>query len=156
MKIRTLSFLLVLSAILTLFAACSSTEVDVTIDVAALGTDLSKVQFVDPDMALIDAAIVTSRYGFTSAAVKVVAYGGSGATPEEIIVAEYESAAKAKDAFSGFQSHLDSQKSTFDDYNAEYRPLLDSPILEQIGKYVVYCVCDAPSQAQAVVDSFKK
>ena len=155
MKIRTLSFLLILTAILTLFASCAGGEAEVTIDITALGNDLSKVQFVDPDMAAIGADIVTSRYGFTSSAVKVVAYGGSGATPEEIIVAEYETAAKAKDAFSGFQSHLSSQKSTFDDYNAEYRPLLDTPILEQIGKYVIYCVCDAQSQAQAVLDSYK-
>ena len=155
MKIKHLTLLLALTAILALFAACSSTEAEVTLDITALGTDLSKVQFVDPDMALIDSAIVTSRYGFTSSSVKVVAYGGSGATPEEIIVAEYESSAKAKEAFDGFKSHLDSQKSTFDDYNAEYRPLLDTPILEQIGKYVVYCVCDAPTQAQAVVDSYK-
>lgn len=151
---RILSLLFVLPLLLCLMAGCTPAEPEVTIDIEALATDLSKVPFVD-EMVAISAESVAARYGFTSGATKVIVYGGSGATPEEIVVAEYASASDAKNGHEKFKDHLDAQKTTFDDYNADFRPLLDTPVLEQIGKYVVYCVCDEPSRAQAVVDSYK-
>lgn len=155
MKTRIFSLLLVLPLLLCIFASCGEgTKTDVTIDITALSTDLAKVSFVD-EMVALSAEAISARYGFAASASSVIVYGGSGATPEEIIVAEYASEADAKSAMAGFEEHLEAQKTTFDDYNAEYRPLLNDTVLEQIGKYIVYCVCDAPADAKTVVNNHK-
>lgn len=155
MKTRILSLLVCLTMLVTLFAACGEKEPAVTIDVDALATALSKVQYVDEMMQVAEDSVAL-RYGFTSGAVKVVVYGGSGATPEGVIVAEYADESAAKNAFPKFEEYLETQKTTFDSYNAEFRPLLDTPVLERIGQYIVYCVCDAQSAAQTVLDGYKK
>lgn len=151
---RLLSLLFCLVLVLGVFAGCNESNDDVTLDIEALAADLSGVTFVE-QVEKLDADVIGMLYGFTSGAAKVVVYGASGATPEEIIVAEYATAQEAKTSLAKYQERLDAQKTTFNSYNPQYRYLLDTPIVEQVGKYVVYCVCDAQSAAQQILTQHK-
>ena len=143
-------------AILTLTfctVACRQQEKDITLDIDQLAKALSEVKYVD-EMVKLDDAVVATSYALTSDAKKAVVYGASGATPEEIIVAEYEDIASAKAAISKYSDRLAAQKKVFDTYNAEYRPLLDQMILQQAGKYIIYCVSSDYTAASKIVDSY--
>ena len=152
---KTIAAALVLLTVLLAFASCTKPQAPLTIDIEKLAKDLSGVSYVE-QLEALDPSVVTTLYGFTSGAKNVIVYGASGATPEEIIIAEYEDENTAKSAVEKFEKRLSSQKTTFDDYNAEYRPLLDTPVLQQAGRYIVYCVSNDHAAAQAVLDGYLK
>lgn len=150
--IRLLASVLAILTLALCFSACAK-EDTVTIDIEKLAKELSKVKYVD-DMVKLDDAVVSATYALTSGAKKAVVYGASGATPEEIIIAEYESANAARDAMSKYSDRVAAQKKTFDTYNAEYRPLLNQMILQQNGKYIIYCVSSDYDAAVKIVNSY--
>ena len=119
-----------------------------------IATDLSKVTFV-MEMQKASDGIINAKYGFTKGAAEVIVYGGSGATPEEIIVARYEGEAKAQEALAKYETRLENQKTRFDSYNDQYRYLLNDAILEQFGDYIVYCVCEDAETASEIVNAYK-
>lgn len=142
---------LVLLTVLLALVSCTKAQPEISLDIENLAQLLSGVNYVE-QLEKLDPSVVTTLYGFTSGAKNAVVYGASGATPEEIIVAEYETEDEAKTALEKYEKHLASQKETFNDYNAQYRPLLDNPVLQQAGKYIVYCVSNDGAAAQAVLD----
>lgn len=150
--IRLAASVLAVLSLALCFSACQK-ETNVTIDIEKLAEDLSKVKYVD-DMVKLDDAVVEASYALTSDAKKAVVYGASGATPEEIIIAEYESANAARDAMSKYSDRVAAQKKTFDTYNAEYRPLLNQMILQQNGQFIIYCVSSDYDAAVKIVDSY--
>ncbi|MCQ2426174.1 MAG: DUF4358 domain-containing protein [Lachnospiraceae bacterium] len=164
-SIKILSLLLALLTLTFVFVSCSGGESgaketeapkDVVFDLSALGTALSKVKYEDEMAEITDDAVISAIYPEVSGAVKKVIYGGSGATPEEIILCEFESADAANSAKARFEKHLEDKKGIFDTYNAEYRPLLDKAVLEVIGKYVIYSVSADADAAKAAIEAAKK
>ena len=82
---RIIALALVLVSVLSLIACTGSKEV--VLDIDAVAKKLASLPYVEK-LEPLDPAVVTTLYAFTSGAEKVVAYGASGATPEELIVAE--------------------------------------------------------------------
>ena len=151
---KIVSLLICLSFVLFCFCSCAETVdySDKVIDVNALASELNtKLTFVD-DLALVDESIVSALYGFKGTE-KLVVYAAGGATPEEIIVAEYATVDDAIAAFSAFEARVTSQEKIFDTYNPEYRPLLNGMYLKQLGKYVVYCVSSSNADIAGIVDA---
>ncbi len=153
---KSLALLLALLTLVLAFASCTKDQpADVTLDLDALGTALSKVRYEDILVALTDETVLNTAYPVTAGAVKKIVYGGSGATPEEIILCEYENADEAAKAKTRFENHLNGKKETFDTYNAQFRPLLDDAILEVVGKYVIYSVSADAAAAKTAIEAAK-
>lgn len=151
---KILACLLCLSFIFVAFCSCGNTVdySDKVIDVNALAARLNtKLTFVD-DLALVDENIVNALYGFKGTE-KLVVYAAGGATPEEIIIAEYATVDDAKAALPSFEARVKNQEKTFDTYNPEYRPLLNGMYLKQLGKYVVYCVSSSNDDIAGIVSA---
>lgn len=154
---RIIACLICLSFIAVAFCSCGNTEdySDKVIDVNALASELNeKLTYVD-ELAPVDENIVSALYGFKGT-VELVVFAAGGATPEEVIVAEYASQDDAKAALKEFEERAESQKKIFDTYNPEYRPLLDDMVLKQLGKYVIYSVSSSNANASDIIDSFFK
>ena len=146
--------IIVLAALFTSCGNAKKDYSDIVLDVSALASELAnKSTYVD-ELAPVDEELVKTLYGFADTE-KTVIYASGGATPEEVIVAEYSSADAAKAGLQVFNDRLSAQKKTYDTYNAQYRPLLDDILLEQIGKYVVYCVSSDNSAAVAAFEAFR-
>lgn len=151
---KILSLALALTFVLFTFAACGgNTAKTYSFDVSELAKLLSeKGKFVDA-LAEVDADVVSTAYGFSSAK-NVKVYASGGATPEEVIVAEYEGEAAAKTGMDEFNKRVSAQKTTYSTYNPQYRPLLDDLLLKQVGKYVIYCVSSDNTAITAEFETF--
>lgn len=149
------SLLLIAAISVLAFSACNKTDqyADLQLDIERVALEmLEKGKFIDTLERLDDEA-VPYVYDLGSPD-KIVVYAGSGATPEEIIVAEYSDPNARAAAYEKFDSHLNEQRKTFDKYNAEYRPLLDDPLLVQAGRYLIYCVSDDYNASKAVISQY--
>lgn len=157
---KVLSVVLAISALLCIaaLAGCKKEqEKEYNIDIVALATELSKIKYNDELANVNDAAAETIIGSYINGAKKYVFYSSSsGATPEMIITAEYETKNDAANGLKQLQKFVDEKKKTFDSYNVEYRPLLDKIVFESIGKYVVLCVSGDNTAAENIVSEYKK
>ena len=150
---KLICLLLALASLCLFLPACSDGAKEVNIDISALAAELaSSVTFAD-ELEPVDTDVIAALYGFSDAK-SVVVYAASGATPEEIIVAEYETQEGAAAALGTLNNRLSSQKTTFNDYNTQYRPLLDKSIVRQIGRYVVYCVSSDYDKSVEILNKY--
>jgi len=158
MKIpATKTLALIFTVLLLALFACEKADpnANLELDIEQLARDLyENGKFVD-QLERLDDAAVPYAYNLGSP-VKAVVYAGSAATPEEIIVAEYENEESASAGYDKIKTRLADQRKTFDNYNAEYRPLLDDPLFVKLGKYVIYCVSNDTNAAKAVFDRYTK
>lgn len=155
---KVLSVVLAISALLCIaaLAGCKK-EKEYNIDIEALASDLSKIKYNDEITKVGDTVTSNLIGSYVNGAKKVVYYSSSsGATPEMIITAEYETATDAANGLKQLQKLVNEKKNTFDNYNAEYRPLLDSIVFENVGKYVILCVSGDNSAAENIVAEYKK
>ena len=141
-----------LTAALMLFTliSCGGGETNESVDLAALAQTLLADGSFDDALAQIDDDTVTMLYGIDNAAEQVV-YIGSGATPEEIALFSFATAAEAEAGFALAQMRIADQKEAFSDYNAWEMPKLDAAVVKQYGTYVVLCV-SGDSSAAAILE----
>ncbi len=100
-------------------------------------------------LAPIDDDTIAVLYGVEGALDQVV-YIGSGATPEEIALFSFSTAAEAEAGFALAQMRIADQKNAFSDYNSWEMPKLDAAVVKQYGTYVAVCV-SGDSKAEAVL-----
>lgn len=141
-----------LTAALMLFTliSCGGGETNESVDLAALAQTLLADGSFDDALAQIDDDTVTMLYGIDNAAEQVV-YIGSGATPEEIALFSFATAAEAEAGFALAQMRIADQKEAFSDYNAWEMPKLEDAVVKQYGSYVVLCV-SGDSSAAAILE----
>jgi len=141
-----------LTAALMLFTliSCGGGETNESVDLAALAQTLLADGSFDDALAQIDDDTVTMLYGIDNAAEQVV-YIGSGATPEEIALFSFATAAEAEAGFALAQMRIADQKEAFSDYNAWEMPKLEDAVVKQYGTYVVLCV-SGDSSAAAILE----
>ena len=141
-----------LTAALMLFTliSCGGGETNESVDLAALAQTLLADGSFDDALAQIDDDTVTMLYGIDNAAEQVV-YIGSGATPEEIALFTFATAAEAEAGFALAQMRIADQKEAFSDYNAWEMPKLEDAVVKQYGTYVVLCV-SGDSSAAAILE----
>ena len=141
-----------LTAALMLFTliSCGGGETNESVDLAALAQTLLADGSFDDALAQIDDDTVTMLYGIDNAAEQVV-YIGRGATPEEIALFSFATAAEAEAGFALAQMRIADQKEAFSDYNAWEMPKLEDAVVKQYGTYVVLCV-SGDSSAAAILE----
>ena len=141
-----------LTAALMLFTliSCGGGETNESVDLAALAQTLLADGSFDDALAQIDDVTVTMLYGIDNAVEQVV-YIGSGATPEEIALFSFATAAEAEAGFALAQMRIADQKEAFSDYNAWEMPKLEDAVVKQYGTYVVLCV-SGDSSAAAILE----
>lgn len=97
----------------------------------------------DDELALISKNATTALYSF-SGAVSVVAYAGSGATAEEILVITAADEEGAAALVKLLESRRVSRRIDFKDYNPQEQPKIDAATIIKAGKYAIYCVSASP------------
>lgn len=136
---------------------CGCGSKDVTVDVHALGNDLSnKIVYQDSLMELdADTAAMFLNLSDINIADCAI-YEGSGATAEEIVVIECASKDDAAKAESILKDRVNEQKDSFTDYVPEELVKLDKAVIVTNGKYAVLSVSDDADGATAIINSYMK
>ncbi|MBE6565167.1 MAG: DUF4358 domain-containing protein [Ruminococcaceae bacterium] len=144
------SALLILILTFSLLISCAPA---VTIDINALADDLvANAAFADEPVKRRDDTI-SDRYDCTGY-VAAVAYATGGATAEEIAFFEAEDDKAAAAIYEAMEYHLSSQRRSYESYNPEGVVNLNGAILEQHGRYVLFCVCADADSAADIIASY--
>lgn len=111
---------------------------------------LSGVKFTDT-LSAIDSEVAAQLYSVEDG-VKVIAYCGSGALAEELVIAESTKA----DAKTTFEAYRDKQIGIFEKYNMEEVAKLEGAYIEVFGDYTVYCVSPEVEDVKSALSSLTK
>lgn len=150
---KLMRFVAVFSLMVVLLTGCGKTEVK-TIDTGELADNLySGVTWKD-QLSEVDLSRALSVYGINTDAVATgKIYMGTNATAEEIAVLEAASPEQVSAVEDGVKARVEAQLESFQSYNAAEVVKLENPLILTKGNYVILCVCDDKSEAEAIVDA---
>jgi len=144
---------IILSLIILLTSCNDNKYVNLTFDINTLGNDLLENASFDDELVQVNDGIISTLYHFGECE-SIVAYAGSGATAEEIIIIEGKNSENAKNLYEKLKSYLQKKKITFEDYNPSEMYKLKDPVLAQYGNYVVYCISKDNEKAQSIINKY--
>ena len=147
---RALSLALALIMALAL-AACGGSDEPVAVDINALAGDLLAAATFGEDMNEIPAETAPGLYGAPEGTT-AVAYGGSGATAEELAVFDCGSAEAAATLVDTLEARNQSRIESYSSYNPNEVPKLESAVILSGGQYVVLIVATDASAAAKIAD----
>jgi tRNA A58 N-methylase Trm61 len=149
----TLTFIKILLLILTIAivsGGCQNQD-EVSLDLQKIADALmTQIQFddtlypVDSDLLSVLVGIDASETG------EAIAYAGTGATAEEIVLLKFVDEDGAKAGYDALEAHLQSQKSDFEDYVPAEVARIDAATLERQGTYVLLCVTSESAKAEEI------
>ena len=149
---KLLSLLLALLALAGLTACGGGAK---TVDIDALAADLTASgafsDILNPPAEGVAARLYDLPDG---AAKKVILYVSTGATAEEIFLAEAADSAAAGTLKTACQNRIEAQKQAFVNYAPEEVQKLDNAVLTTAGNYVILVVASDSAAAKAVVDKY--
>lgn len=150
---KLMKIIAVLSCTILLLTGCGGNEVK-TIDTAGLADDLySGVTWKD-QLGEVDLNKALTVYGISTEAVSTgKVYMGTNATAEEIAILEAASPEQTSVIEEGIKSRVEAQLASFQSYNAAEVVKLENPLIQTRGNYVILCVCDDKSEAEAIVEA---
>lgn len=144
----------VLAACMLALSGCGGKEAAVNPNVELVLADFANVILTtgefSEEMYPVPDSMVAGMYGITDAEEARV-YAGSGATPEEIGLFRFADEDAAAAGLELAKQRLSDQKRAFTDYNPDekYR-LEDYAVVEQAGKYVIYCISSSDAAAEVI------
>lgn len=149
---------------MSIFAGCGSsseketkvsTEAKKTFDASqakALGSELSGSSVFADELSEVNSDIVANYLKLTSDDyTSIIGYKSSGATAEEITIVECKD---GKDISEQIDSYLETQKTTYKDYNAEEVTKLDNAIIAKKGNFLILVVANDADGAKKIVDKY--
>jgi hypothetical protein len=152
MKKRTT--ILCTAAMALMLTACGGTREAVTIDTAALASDLQAAVTSDT-LTETASELLPNIYFYDADSVEsAVAYASSGATACEIAVVESKEEKNTSDVEKRFQTRVDNQSDLYASYNEGEVTKLDNAIIESKGVYTVLCVCDDTEKANEILKEY--
>ncbi len=150
---RVLAFAL---AMMLLLAGCAGSDEQV-IDLEEASKAVAEGNFFTDDMNPAKTDVLLALYGLTQDEVaQVVGYVGSGATAEELTLWKASSSDAAAAIAEKVQGRVDTQISSFQDYNPEEVPKLESAVILQKGNFVALCVCADNAAAREILEPYFK
>lgn len=147
--------ILALLLVMSLFAACGSSEIQFAPDdaAAAVMKDGSFSDLLSP----IDERVAKSLYGVSDAeVVSCSVYCSTGATAEEIAVFKCADAAAAKTVETAVKARLDSQKAAYATYAPDAVPAIEDAVVRVNGSYVACIVSGDSAAAGKILDGYMK
>ena len=150
---RHIAFFLALLCLFSVLTGCGGKK---ELDPQALADDLlANAGFVD-SLNKLEPVIVPMLYAGLSADdySDVLAYAGTGATAEEIVIFTAKSEDAAKRIRSAAETHIKDRIESFKNYGPAASLALENAVLKQSGKYVVVVVCSDGKTAAKIADKY--
>ena len=150
---KTVAFLLAIVCLAALLTGCGGTKK--TMEPRAFVDDvLANANFTDSLNQLSD-DVVAQYYGVDSADyTSAIAYGGTAATAEQIVVFEAKDSAAAERILSALQTFVAEKVEAYKSYGPAAAMSLENAPVKIIGNCVVAVVCADSDSALKVVDQY--
>ena len=150
---KTVALLLALVCLAALLTGCGGSKK--TMEPRAFVDDvLSNANFTDSLNQLSD-DVVAQYYGVDSADyTSAIAYGGTAATAEQIVVFEAKDSAAAERILAALQTFVAEKIEAYKSYGPAAAMSLENAPVKIIGNYVVAVVCADSDSAIKIVDQY--
>ena len=150
---KTVAFLLAIVCLAALLTGCGGSKK--TMEPRAFVDDvLANANFADSLNQLSD-DVVAQYYGVDSADyTSAIAYGGTAATAEQIVVFEAKDSAAAERILSALQTFVAEKVEAYKSYGPAAAMSLENAPVKIIGNCVVAVVCADSDSAVKVVDQY--
>ncbi len=150
---KTVAFLLAIVCLAALLTGCGGSKK--TMEPRAFVDDvLANANFTDSLNQLSD-DVVAQYYGVDSADyTSAIAYGGTAATAEQIVVFEAKDSAAAERILSALQTFVAEKIEAYKSYGPAAAMSLENAPVKIIGNCVVAVVCADSDSALKVVDQY--
>lgn len=150
---KTVAFLLAIVCLAALLTGCGGSKK--TMEPRAFVDDvLANANFADSLNQLSD-DVVAQYYGVDSADyTSAIAYGGTAATAEQIVVFEAKDSAAAERILSALQTFVAEKIEAYKSYGPAAAMSLENAPVKIIGNCVVAVVCADSDSALKVVDQY--
>lgn len=150
---KTVAFLLAIVCLAALLTGCGGSKK--TMEPRAFVDDvLANANFTDSLNQLSD-DVVAQYYGVDSADyTSAIAYGGTAATAEQIVVFEAKDSAAAERILSALQTFVAEKVEAYKSYGPAAAMSLENAPVKIIGNCVVAVVCADSDSAVKVVDQY--
>ena len=150
---KTVAFLLAIVCLAALLTGCGGSKK--TMEPRAFVDDvLANANFTDSLNQLSD-DVVAQYYGVDSADyTSAIAYGGTAATAEQIVVFEAKDSAAAERILSALQTFIAEKVEAYKSYGPAAAMSLENAPVKIIGNCVVAVVCADSDSALKVVDQY--
>lgn len=150
---KTVAFLLAIVCLAALLTGCGGSKK--TMEPRAFVDDvLANANFADSLNQLSD-DVVAQYYGVDSADyTSAIAYGGTAATAEQIVVFEAKDSAAAERILSALQTFVAEKVEAYKSYGPAAAMSLENAPVKIIGNCVVAVVCADSDSALKVVDQY--
>ena len=143
---KTITLIITAIMLITALVSCGGKNYDtISFDIAELG------EYIASNAAFGDELIKLENSPYSFDGASFVTYGGTGATPEEIIVVEAADADSAEKALETMNERIADQKKTFTDYNQQEKPKLNDAVVMTAGKYAIMCVSADNAAAEQLI-----
>ena len=138
-----------LCAAMLLLSGCVNEFENLSFDMPELADELIGAGLFSEEMLTYETDAAVRMYGLKGAA-EAMAWAGSGAFAEEIVVVKGNTEAN----FRKLQDRLAEQKVTYNEYKVEEMPKLKSAVLLTAGEYAIYVVSTDNTKAEELVKNF--
>lgn len=143
---------LVLAAVL---AGCAGKQ-ELTLDGGQLAQDLMDGGVFGETLYALDADAADLLVGTELNCEDVVAYVGTGATSEELLILTAADEDGAEDCLAVLQTHLEDRKTLYASYLPEEAYKLENAYLARQGRYVILCVAADSDKAAEIIGAAVK
>ena len=139
----------------SLLAGCAGKQA-LTLDAPQLAQDLMDGGVFGETLYELDAAAADLLVGTELNGEETVAYVGTGATSEELLIVKSADETAAETCLATLQSHLEDRKALYASYLPEESFKLENAYLAQEGQYVILCVAaDSDKAAEIIGEAIK-
>ena len=143
-------------ALAALLAGCAG-EQALELDSRPLAQDLMDGEVFGETLYELDEAAADLLVGTELNGEETVAYVGTGATSEELLIVKSADEAAAETCLATLQSHLEDRKALYASYLPEESFKLENAYLAQEGQYVILCVAaDSDKAAEIIGEAIKE
>ena len=128
---------------------------DIQININELADRIVSSSSFEDELAKIDNELAINLYNFEQETIEeIVAYQGSGASSEEILILKVKDANDLNNETEKIEARLKEREETFASYLPKEVSKIQNHILEQKGNYIILCICNDYNTVNKVINDY--
>ena len=128
---------------------------DIQININELADRIVSSSSFEDELAKIDNELAINLYNFEQETIEeIVAYQGSGASSEEILILKVKDANDLNNETEKIEARLKEREEAFASYLPKEVSKIQNHILEQKGNYIILCICNDYNTVNKVINDY--
>lgn len=149
----TISIIIIIIVFIILEIINLNSDKNIIIDIQKLGEELSNSEIFEDSISLVNKESIIKKYDLDTEKIKnVIAYEGSGATAEEILLIELFNKDDKNTIKEKIEAKIEERKQDFENYLPKEVFKLENYNLESKGSYIILCISNDCNKAKEIIE----